>query len=311
MKHVFIINPHAGKGRIADLALRIRTLLHEHGKDHPGTRFEIVMTRYPGHATEIAREVSSRETSRIYAVGGDGTINEVLNGMAESDSSLACIPVGTGGDFVQHLMGASHPMDILRDTIAGTEAVVDVGRINDRYFLNVANLGFDAKVNANAQRFKKLPLVSARFAYYGGILTSLTDLSPVTVRLTCNGETRTLDLFLMAVCNGTTYGGGYLIAPQASITDGLFDVIEVGPLRLRQIIEYLPKLKNGTHIGLPGISRFQTDRFQLSADSDLIISVDGETMYCREVDLQLRAGQIRLVRPVTPRDPAEDRGSVR
>lgn len=311
MKHVFIINPHAGKGKIADLALRIRTLLHEHGKDHPGTRFEIVMTQYPGHASEIAREYSSRETCRIYAVGGDGTINEVLNGMAETDSSLACIPVGTGNDFVGHLMGSFRPMDILRDTIAGIEQVVDVGKINDRYFLNVANLGFDAKVNANAQRFKKLPLVPTRLAYYGGILTSLTDLSPVTVRLTLGGETRIVQLFLMAVCNGTTYGGGYLIAPQASITDGLFDVIEVGPLKLRQIIDYLPKLKTGTHIGLPGISRFQTDRFQISSDSDLIISVDGETMYSREVDLQLKAGQIRLVRPAFPADHSGSAGGVR
>lgn len=299
MKHLFIVNPRAGKGVASGLSLRIRELFRHLQERYPQTSYEIVTTRYAGHATEIARDYSARGTWRIYAVGGDGTINEVLNGMADSDSSLACIPGGTGNDFIQSLAGDFRRMDILRETILGEERLIDVGMVNETYFLNVASVGFDAKVNYKAQLFKNKPFISASLAYYGGILSSLTDLSPIRVRIHQGEERREAELFLMAVCNGPTYGGGYHIAPQASITDGRFEIIEVAPLRLGQIVDYLPKLKKGTHIGLPGIRHYQTDRIQVSSDQEFIVNIDGETMFSRDVDFRLRAAKIRLVYPAS------------
>lgn len=297
VNHLFIVNPRAGKGVAANLAERIKDLFAHLTNKYPQTHYEVVQTQYRGHATEIARDYSARGTWRIYAVGGDGTLNEVLNGMADSDSSLACIPGGTGNDFIQSLAGDFKRMDILKDTILGDEVLIDVGMANEKYFLNVASVGFDAKVNYRAELYKGKPLITPLMAYFGGILSSLHDMHPTRVTLHQGGERREKELFLMAVCNGRTYGGGYQIAPEALINDGLFDVVEVAPISLKQIPFYLPRLRQGTHIGLPEINFFRTDRIQLSSDEEFLVNLDGETTFANDVDFRLRAKKIRMVLP--------------
>ena len=297
LNHLFIVNPAAGKGIAATLHKRIQELFEKIRERYPDTTYEIVLTQYPGHATEIARDYSARATYRIYAVGGDGTINEVLNGMADSDSSLACIPGGTGNDFVQYISGDFRRDEILRETILGEEELIDVGMVNEKYFLNVASAGFDAKVNYKAGLFKGKPLIGPTAAYYGGILASLADLSPIHVRIHEGDTTREKDLFMLTVANGQIYGGGYHIAPEASITDGLFDVIEVEPMTIPKILKYMPMLKKGTHLGQPGISFFRTDRIQITSDEEFYVNIDGETIRSRDVDFRLRARKIRMVFP--------------
>lgn len=271
LKHLFIVNPKAGKGMGAVMARRIKELFQSIQEKYPETYFEIIMTQYRGHATEIARDYSARGTWRIYAVGGDGTMNEVLNGMADSDCSLGCIPAGTGNDFIKYLAGDYKRMDILKETILGEEELVDVGMVNEKYFLNVASVGFDAKVNYKAELYKGKPLITPLFAYLGGIVNSLTDLSPTKLTIHRENEHRKADVFLLAVCNGQTYGGGYHIAPTAQINDGLFDVVEVAPISLPKLLRYLPKLRNGSHLGLPEVRYYQTNRIQLKSDQEFLV----------------------------------------
>lgn len=297
LKHLFIVNPKAGKGYGAIMARRIKELFKNIQEKYPETHYEIVMTEYRGHATEIARDYSTRGTWRIYAVGGDGTINEVLNGMADSDSSIGCVPAGTGNDFIKYLAGDYERMDILKETILGEEELVDVGMANEQYFLNVASVGFDAKVNYKAELYKGKPLITPLFAYLGGIIGNITHLNPTRLNIKQKNEKRTADVFLLAVCNGQTYGGGYHIAPMAQINDGFFEVIEVEPLGLSKIIHYLPKLRKGNHIGLPEIHHYQTDRIQLTSDEEFIVNLDGETIFSKDVDFRLRAKKIRMVFP--------------
>lgn len=297
LKHLFIVNPKAGKGIGAIMARRIKELFKNIQEKYPETRYEIVMTEHRGHATEIARDYSTRGTWRIYAVGGDGTINEVLNGMADSDSSLGCVPAGTGNDFIKYLAGDYERMDILKETILGEEELIDVGMVNEQYFLNVASVGFDAKVNYKTELYKGKPLITPLFAYLAGIVGNITDLRPTRVNIKQKNENRIADVFLLAVCNGQTYGGGYHIAPMAQINDGFFDVIEVEPLGLSKLVRYLPKLRKGTHIGLPEIHHYQTDRIQLTSDEEFIVNLDGETIFSKDVDFRLRAKKIRMVFP--------------
>lgn len=297
LNHLFIVNPRSGKGLGAVMARRIGQLFVNIREKYPDTVCQIVMTGYRGHATEIARDYSSRGTWRIYAVGGDGTINEVLNGMADSDSSLACVPAGTGNDFIQYLAKDFRRMDILKETILGEEQLIDVGMVNEKYFLNIASIGFDAKVNYKAELYKGKPLISPMVAYFGGILSNLRDLSPLRVTIHHEEQQRSADLFLLAVCNGQTYGGGYRIAPKALINDGLFDIAEVAPLTLSKLIRYLPKLRNGTHIGLPEVRYYQTDRIHLTAAEEFAVNLDGETIFSSDVDFRLRAKKIRMVFP--------------
>lgn len=297
LKHLFIVNPAAGKGLAQSLSLKIGDLFAKIRQRYPDTTYEIVTTQYAGHATEIARDYSARDTYRIYAVGGDGTLNEVLNGMADSNSTLACIPAGTGNDFVQYLSGDFHHEEILRETILGEAELIDVGMINEKYFLNVASIGFDAKVNHKASRFKGKPLIGAKAAYYCGILASLGDLSPLDVSIHEGDTTRLARIFMLTVANGQIYGGGYHIAPEASINDGLFDVIEVAPLSLPKIVKYMPMLKKGTHLGLPEVTFSRTGRIHVTADREFYVNVDGETMFSRDVDFRLRAKKIHMVFP--------------
>lgn len=305
LKHLFIVNPAAGKGIAVGLKQRIQELFKKITERYPDTTYEIITTQYAGHATEIARDYSARGTYRIYAVGGDGTANEVLNGMADSDSSLAIIPGGTGNDFVQYITGDFRRDEILRETILGEEELIDVGMVNEKYFLNVASVGFDAKVNYKAGGFKGKPLIGPKLAYYGGILASLSDLSPLEVKIHDRTETRASKIFMLAVANGQIYGGGFHIAPQASITDGLFDIIEVAPLTIPKILKYMPMLKKGIHLGLPEISFFRSDRIQITSDKEFYVNVDGETVLSKDVDFRMRAKKIHMVFPRTVQERFE------
>ena len=299
LKHLFIVNPAAGKGIAVGLKQRIQALFAKIVQRYPETTYEIITTQYAGHATEIARDYSARGTYRIYAVGGDGTANEVLNGMADSDSSLAVIPGGTGNDFVQYISGDFRRDEILRETILGEDELIDVGMANEKYFLNVASVGFDAKVNFKAGGFKGKPFIGPKLAYYFGILASLSDLSPLEVKIHEGAVTRQAKIFMLTVANGQIYGGGFHIAPQASITDGLFDIIEAAPLTIPKILKYMPMLKQGTHIGLPEISSHRSDRIQITSDREFYVNIDGETILANDVDFRLRAKKINMVIPRT------------
>ena len=189
-------------------------------------------------------------------------------------------------------------MDEMRNTAkTPEEELIDVGMVNEQYFLNVASVGFDAKVNYKTELYKGKPLITPLFAYLAGIVGNIADLRPTRVNIKQKNENRIADVFLLAVCNGQTYGGGYHIAPMAQINDGFFDVIEVEPLGLSKLVRYLPKLRKGTHIGLPEIHHYQTDRIQLTSDEEFIVNLDGETIFSKDVDFKLRAKKIRMVFP--------------
>lgn len=305
LKHLFIINPAAAKGIAFGLEQRIGQLFREIQKRWPDTSCQIVKTEYPGHGEIIAREYSAREPYRIYSVGGDGTLNEVLNGLAGSDSCLAVIPGGTGNDFFQFLAGNIPPRELLKETILGSPEPVDVGQINGRYFLNVASVGFDARVNERTAGFKRKPLVSARAAYMAGILASLWDRKPLELTLDDGRGERHCQVFMLTMCNGQAYGGGYRIAPEAQINDGLLDILEVAPLSLLDMVKYMPMLKQGTHLGQEVINFYRSNRLYIRAERELLVNIDGESSFARELDVRLHPGLVQVVFPRGARKTAK------
>lgn len=296
-KHIFIINPKAGKGAAESLAKDLRQLFLSLSPSAMLGACEIVTTKARGHATTIARDFAARGRCRFYAVGGDGTLNEVLNGMAGTSSSLACIPCGSGNDFLHSILGDYRPEDLLKETILAEEVLIDAGSVSGRYFLNVASIGFDARATHRSEYFKGKPLISPKLAYYGGILASLHDLGATRVTIKEGARERQAAVFMMTVCNGRIYGGGYHIAPDALLDDGLFDVLEVAPLSILKIAQYLPKLKKGTHLGLPEIRFYRTDKLGLSSETEFALNVDGEPSFAREADFTIRAASIPMVIP--------------
>ena len=175
MKHLFIINPKAGKGKAITFIKEI--------KDYFKNKEEyfIETTEREGHATSLVREYVASNDYRVYSIGGDGTLNEVLNGIIGSNSSLAVIPAGTGNDFIKSIIENRNHKDILRRTIEGSEEFMDLGKINKKYFINIASIGFDAAVTQNARYLKQKPFLSGKLAYLLSIFLTMYKFKGIDV----------------------------------------------------------------------------------------------------------------------------------
>lgn len=296
-KHLFIVNPKAGKGAALKAEKRIAELFWALEKKYPGITFEIHRTSYPGHATEIAREYSRQGVYRIYAVGGDGTLNEVLNGMAGSDSSLAIIPCGTGNDFIKSIAGRFDPEEILKDTILGRETLVDLCKINDKYFINIVSVGLDAIINQAASGYKTLPLVTANMAYFAGIIKCLKGKKPTTLSFTIDDREYEQEILLMAICNGQYYGGSFHMAPTADLSDGLLDVVIVDDIPIGKLLRYLPRLMKGTHLNIPELTYVRAKHIMIKAPAPMIINLDGESDSGSVCDISIEQAKLKLILP--------------
>ncbi len=296
-KHLFIVNPKAGKGAALKTEKTIESLFKALSEKYSGISYEIVRTEYPGHGTEIAREYSNKGIYRIYAVGGDGTLNEVLNGMAGTESSLAIIPCGTGNDFIKSIAGKFNKGQILKDSILGTEKNVDLCRINDKYFINIASVGFDAKVNFEAASFKSHPFLTTEMAYFAGIIKSLKSKETIDLKIEIDGVDYSRNVFLIAFCNGRYYGGSFMMSPHSDLSDGLLDVVIVDDVPMRKIATYLPLLMKGKHLNIPEITYLRAKHIVVTSEKEKIINIDGESIQGNIADVSIESGKLKLIIP--------------
>ncbi len=282
MKHFFIVNPAAGKGKTVKYIPEIQEYCESHGYSH-----EIVVTEYPGHATEIAKMQSSSQTLRIYSVGGDGTLNEVLNGMAGSGSSLAVLPCGSGNDFIRSIVGEKIPDDIIPKTIEGAERLIDYAKANDKYFINIMSLGFDAQVAYHTVHFKKLPLISGKMAYILGILSTIINCRNEQMELKTDEDVLSGRCLLIAAGNGRYYGGGVHALPDALIGDGMFDICFVEAMTRLQILRLFPKYMKGLHRTIPGVHLLRSKRVEITLDKPIPFNRDGEIILADKAVLEM------------------------
>lgn len=292
MKHLFVINPVAGKGK----ALQCIPQIHEIFK-HKKEQYVIETTQYPGHATEIVHRYVSQQPCVVYSVGGDGTLNEVLNGMAESDSVLAVVPGGSGNDFLRSLDDGGGADNLLLRTIDGRRVNCDLARVNGRYFINIASLGFDGEVVFNTLRFKNLPGVSGRMAYIMGILYSLFKKSVSNMRITIDGNVNEGRMLLTAIANGRYYGGGMIPVPEADLRDGFLDVCRVREMSRLKILSLLPKFMKGQHGTLQEVSFSRGRHIRIECDREVVLNIDGEVEKVKEAVFEVIPGGITLLVP--------------
>jgi YegS/Rv2252/BmrU family lipid kinase len=271
MKHLFIINPAAGKGKTVNLIPEIRNYCEGTGLD-----YEIATTEYPGHATQIALNYSKAQKLRIYSVGGDGTLNEVLNGMAGSGSSLAVIPSGSGNDFIKSIHGEKMPADLVKSAVEGKEHLVDYARVNDKYFINISSIGFDAEVVWQGRHFKKIPLITGKMVYVLGILTSIILCKNHHMDIKIDDKLISSKTLLVAIGNGRYYGGGMLVLPDAEIDDGLFDICHAQAMKRLKILQLFPKYMKGKHATIKGVSLYKGKKVEINLDKPVPMNCDGE-----------------------------------
>lgn len=292
MKHLFIINPMAGKGAALKLIPKIEQILWNLKEE-----YKIEITQRPGHAIELVKAYVKEADYRVYAVGGDGTLNEVLNGIVGSNSSLGVIPTGSGNDYIKSI--TKHPsQDILYRTIIGKEKLIDIGKINERYFLNVASSGIDAQIAFNAQSLKRLPIINGFTAYFLSIIYTIFKYNNELVKVEIDDYKFKEITLLIAFGKGSSYGGGMKVLPDAIIDDGYLEVCFIKGMNKFKILTLFPTLIKGKHGAITDyVSFFKCKTARVSCDEEMPINIDGEIIMSKEVNFSILPKRIKFIIP--------------
>ncbi|HET7228476.1 MAG TPA: diacylglycerol kinase family protein [Longimicrobium sp.] len=291
-----IVNPTAGRGAARRAWSTVHAVLGE-----AGAEVEMVETTGRGHAMQLAEAAVRAGWPAVVALGGDGTVHEVANGLlraseglAETAAALGVVPVGSGNDFAL-LAGLSRdPARAARALLAG-ERRVDVGRAGERWFTNGVGVGLDARVAVEANRNRRLRGMGI---YLWALAKVLRSFRPPVIRVeTDEGEVIERPLTLVTVGNGGRHGGGFWICPGAVIDDGLLDVCVCDGLSRLQILNFLPKTIRGTHVGASCVHMRRVRHVRITSDTPLPVHADGEILAedARELDISIFPGRLRLL----------------
>lgn len=267
MKYVFIINPASGKTDYDKIKQNImKTLENEN--------YEIYETKAPKEATEIASRFKNEEDTIVYSVGGDGTLNEVVNGIAKGKCKLGIIPTGSGNDFYRTLKEAQ------------TENVrLDLGKVNGRYFINIASVGMDAETCNNANKIKsKIKLHSC---YYLALIHTFLTFKSKSLKLKIDKNVYAGDYIIAAICNGKYYGGGFKIAPVASFDDNQFDIYLVSKASKFKLIKILLALLKSEHEKYNEVRKYTGKNITITSENNLIVNIDGEITISKNIKIEM------------------------
>lgn len=270
---MFIANPVAGLGKGRRILPRLRRILED-----AGLCWELEETTAPNEAANLARESVGRFDA-VVGIGGDGTLNEILQALAHTETPLGIIPAGSGNDYVRSL---DYPRGLpaVVDRIAGGKVrTVDVGYLNGRYFLNVMGIGFDAVVN---QKRNSTRWIRGFPAYILALFRTLGTYTSVRVDLHLDGKPSATEAFLVSIGNGTTCGGGFRLTPHARLDDGLLDVCILRPVRVPALLWHLPKAFTGTIEKSGYASLKRATEVRLTTTQRLPAHVDGEPQTLEE-----------------------------
>ena len=236
--------------------------------------FSMQITAGPGHATELADQAIRQGANEIVCLGGDGTICEIVNGIAGRDATLYFVPCGTGNDFAKMLHLPNDPVQALKAQLEGIPLQADVGRLNRRYFMNVSGSGFDVEVLKQAARFKHLG--RGKLPYLMGIFAALRHFRPLDVEITYeDGKTEKKAVTIFSVGNGSYIGGGMKAVPHAEIGDGLFDVVIADGMSQKAILRLLSRFISGRHVEMPMVREFRCRELTIRCPG-MTVDLDGE-----------------------------------
>lgn len=284
-KIMAVVNPVSANGSTGSAWPKILETARELGLE-----LDWQLTTGPGAATVMAREALEKGYRTIVAVGGDGTINEVVNGFFEDDrplvpeAALGVVSRGTGCDFIRTLGIPKDPKEALRRLLDDRTTAVDIGKAvfagpggveTRRYFVNIADFGLGA---ATAERVNRTTKAFGGFAsfLYGVISTLLTYRNKRVEVALDGGEPIGMVSSILVVANGRCFGGGMRIAPNASPSDGLFDVIIVGDMTRPELVMNLPRVYRGIHLTHPKVSSFRARRVRVTSGDRVLLELDGE-----------------------------------
>jgi lipid kinase, YegS/Rv2252/BmrU family len=297
-----ILNPMADMGNAWRVARDLRSITEQHGGvDWSGTV-------YPGHAIELAKQAGEQGYDMVIAMGGDGTVHEVINGLMkvpeEKRPVLGVVPVGSGNDFAHGLNASQAPTEALTCALDGEASPVDLGLMTDEhgrneYFDNTLGIGFGAVVTI---RSHKLPILRGFLMYLTAVIqTIILDHNPMAMQIETDDQKWEQSVIYLVICNGPREGGGFLIAPEAKIDDGLFHYAMITNVSRAMMFRIVPEVMKGTHGRFKQVRMGTCKKFTLSADRPLYIHADGEIFTgpgtdLRKVSFEILPNALKVVR---------------
>lgn len=291
-KWVFIINPVAGNGYALSLEGKIREMISRHD-----LQAEVVFTERRGHATELSQYYADSGYKYIIAVGGDGTMNEVAYPLVyRKDVVLGLVGAGTGNDFIQitGFQGRFEERDW--DAFFRANATpMDIGKCNDKIFLNGMGLGFDAQVAAENYTEPGEVKPGGKSKYIWHILKTLLFFKEKKMVVITNGQTIITDCFMNTIANGRRFAGGFYLTPEALANDGLLDVCAIKEVSLPQRLKILLMVPKGTHINDKRVHYYKTEKLSLEFPSEVPFHVDGELFFAKDFEVTTLPGALNII----------------
>jgi len=272
-----ILNPLANLGSAWKMAAKLRPIVNEFGDaDWAGTV-------YPTHASELAHQAGLDGYDLVVAMGGDGTVHEVVNGLMELPPDkrplLGIVPLGSGNDFAYSLGIAEKAEDAMRQVFTGSPRPVDIGVFEDehgnsQYWTNAVGVGFDAIVTIHS---RSMPFLHGYPVYFASVLKTIAfNYFPFKITVTQDGQVWQQESVLMILCNGKREGGGFHVAPDSSPFDGIFSYLSLKRINRLQMLNTLVHFLRGTQFSLPYVQPGEFKQISLEADRPLVIHIDGE-----------------------------------
>ena len=294
MTVVVVANPTAGKGRGARLIPKVDSFLRSLGVPH-----ELRICEGPEDPEKLARAAAAEGAEIVAALGGDGQVGACANGVFGTEAALAVIPAGTGNDFARHMgLNRKDPLGAARLLSSPTFKAIDVAEVTTperhRYFVNVGGAGLDSEVNEHANKVRRLR-GTPKYVY--STFVTLVRFTPGEFLVKVDGEEHPFKGMMLAVGNGSSYGGGMKVTPDARYDDGVLDVCVIQELPKWQFVKTFPKVFSGKHIMHPAVTMLRGKEIEISAERPFQVYADGEPVGRLPATFSVVPASLRLVVP--------------
>ena len=297
MKHLFIINPAAGKyDQTGEFTQKIRGAC-----DAKGVDYEILVSRAAGDCTKIAQAAAATgEPIRIYACGGDGTLNECVNGAAGLQNvAVTHFPCGTGNDFIKMFGDEKERFFHLEELVNGEVRPLDVIECCGRYSINICSVGVDARIGTEVHKYSRIPLIGGATGYVVSTVVNLVK--GITQKLSVRGCGMEYEggTTLICACNGRFYGGGFNPLPEARPDNGELEFLVVKDVTRLQFATLVGKYAQGRWRELPQkfVTHLTGSHLEIEGDEEMVVNIDGEALYSKCVNFDVCPGGVNFIVP--------------